>query len=205
MASFLTSLWESIFTPGPTPTLLIATNATFGALQVLLLVLLVTTQSIHFIILSILCGGLWYAINWFAAEVQAAKAKDTEEQAQGKDKKDKDKERRRRTSPEPGSDTETEEPRSTGTATAGKAERRKAPPKPVSAPAADVPSTSSSQEASAKAGASPQLLKPDMSDSSGKGMGDSDLLHRRRSLGDSSGYVSTDSEWEKVSEEEGKK
>ena len=54
MASFMTSLWESIFTPGPTPTLLIATNASFGALQLLLLVLLFSYASqSHFVVLSI--------------------------------------------------------------------------------------------------------------------------------------------------------
>lgn len=78
MAAFFSSLWESIFTPGPTPTLLIATNVTFGALQALLLALLVATRSIHFAILSFLCAGLWYSINWFAQELAAAKAKEAE-------------------------------------------------------------------------------------------------------------------------------
>lgn len=73
MASFVADLWESIFTPGPTPVLLQAANASFAALQVLLLILLYATYSIHFIILSVLCGGLWWAINWFAAELAAAK------------------------------------------------------------------------------------------------------------------------------------
>ncbi|WYZ34458.1 hypothetical protein EsH8_I_000734 [Colletotrichum jinshuiense] len=69
MATFIVNLWESIFTPGPTPTLLRATNATFAALQVLLAALLFATWSIHFAILSFLSGGLWYAINWFATEL----------------------------------------------------------------------------------------------------------------------------------------
>ncbi|PKS10557.1 hypothetical protein jhhlp_002311 [Lomentospora prolificans] len=70
MASFIQDLWESIFVAGPTPTLLKAANGTFAALQLLLAILLLTTQSIHFIILSILCGGLWWSINWFAAELK---------------------------------------------------------------------------------------------------------------------------------------
>lgn len=78
MGDFLTNLWESVLTPGATPTLLIATNAAFAALQMLLLALLVATYSIHFAILSVLCGGLWYSINWFAAELQAAQAKEEE-------------------------------------------------------------------------------------------------------------------------------
>jgi len=78
MANFLADLWESVFTPGPTPTLLIAANATFSALQLLLLALLAATWSIHFVVLSILCAGLWYSINWFATELAAATAKEAE-------------------------------------------------------------------------------------------------------------------------------
>lgn len=70
MASFVQNLWESIFTAGPTPALLVATNATFAALQFVLAGLLIATYSIHFVILSILCGGLWVAINWFARELK---------------------------------------------------------------------------------------------------------------------------------------
>ncbi|KAH9909164.1 ER protein Pkr1-domain-containing protein [Xylariomycetidae sp. FL2044] len=81
MASFFQDLWESIFTPGPTPTLLIATNVSFACLQVVLLALLIATYSIHFVILSFLCGGLWWAINWFAAELQAAQAKEAKEKS----------------------------------------------------------------------------------------------------------------------------
>lgn len=74
MADFLANLWSSIFTPGPTPTLLIATNATFFLLQTVLFALLVATYSIHFVILSLLCAGLWVSINWFASELQKAQA-----------------------------------------------------------------------------------------------------------------------------------
>lgn len=69
MADFFTRLWESVFVPGPTPTLLIATNASFAALELVLLVLLAATYSVHFLVLSILSGALWWAINWFAAEL----------------------------------------------------------------------------------------------------------------------------------------
>lgn len=71
MSQFFKDLWESIFTPGPTPSLLLATNVTFAALQVVLASLLLATHSIHFVILSVLCGSLWYAINWFARELHA--------------------------------------------------------------------------------------------------------------------------------------
>ncbi|CEJ86090.1 hypothetical protein VHEMI04006 [[Torrubiella] hemipterigena] len=75
MASFVVDLWESIFVPGPTPVLLQAANATFAALQLLLFILLCSTYSIHFVVLSVLSGGLWWSINWFAAELAAAKAR----------------------------------------------------------------------------------------------------------------------------------
>ncbi|KAK5016292.1 ER protein Pkr1-domain-containing protein [Cryomyces antarcticus] len=78
MSAFLENLWNSIFTPGATPTLLIATNATFAALQLVLFSLLIATYSIHFVVLSFLCGGLWWAINWFAAELAAAQQKEEE-------------------------------------------------------------------------------------------------------------------------------
>lgn len=73
VGTFFNDLFQSIFTPGPTPSLLIATNVSFACLQVVLLILLVATYSIHFLILSIISGGLWWAINWFVAEVNSFK------------------------------------------------------------------------------------------------------------------------------------
>lgn len=74
MGSFVEDLWSSIFTPGATPTLLVATNVTFAALQLLLFILLISTFSIHFFILSFLSGALWWSINWFARELKEAQA-----------------------------------------------------------------------------------------------------------------------------------
>lgn len=79
MSSFVMDLWESIFTPGPTPTILIATNVSFGALQVVLFALLLATSSVHFAALSVLCAGLWWAINWFARELAMAQARDADD------------------------------------------------------------------------------------------------------------------------------
>ncbi|KAI1749389.1 ER protein Pkr1-domain-containing protein [Xylaria castorea] len=81
MAGFVEQLWESIFTPGPTPSLLIATNVTFAALQLVLFALLIATYSVHFVALSLLSGGLWWAINWFATELNAAKAREEADRA----------------------------------------------------------------------------------------------------------------------------
>lgn len=87
MSSFVVDLWESIFTPGPTPTILRATNVSFAALQIVLLGLLFATYSVHFVVLSVLCAGLWWAINWFAAEVatiqREQKEKDEQDKRQG--------------------------------------------------------------------------------------------------------------------------
>lgn len=171
MASFLEELWGSIFTPGPTPTLLVATNAAFAALQLLLLALLIATYSLHFVVLSILCGGLWFSINWFATEIAK------EQQRAAKEKKEK--------SPEPdnASDTETE------TLPDPPAETVKAPAKSTA--------TSQSQKHERPKDTASTLLEPKLAESN-------EALRRRRSLGESSGYVSTDSEWEKISEGEEK-
>lgn len=174
MASFLEELWNSIFTPGPTPTLLVATNAAFAALQLLLLALLIATYSLHFLVLSALCGGLWYSINWFAAEI----AKEQKAQKDAEQKKEKSPE------PENASDTETESAVATGLSTAMK------PPPTIPSPRPPI-------EKPKDAGPAPTLLPPKSSDTS-------EAVRRRRSLGESSGYISTDSEWEKVSEGEEK-
>ena len=158
MASFIEDLWSSVFTPGPTPSLLIATNATFAALQFLLLILLIATYSIHFLILSVLSGGLWYSINWFAREMQAEAAKNESMTQKAREK-----------SLDPDSETETE----TNTAPIA----RKSAPNPA------------------------QKLSSSLDPSTAQPGG---ILRKRRSLGDSSDYVSTDSEWEKVSEGEEK-
>lgn len=91
MADFMTNLWTSIFTPGPTPTLLVATNVTFAALLAVLLALLFMTYSIHFVILSVIAAGLWVSINWFAGEVLRVRAEEEEaERAAGTDEKEKE-------------------------------------------------------------------------------------------------------------------
>ena len=119
MASFLTDLWESIFTPGPTPPLLRAANASFAALQLVLAGMLYLTGSLHCVVLSVLCAGLWWAVNWFAAELAVAQReqKRRDEQAQqGRDAQNaddddderKDKRRRGGGGVDDSSDTEVE-------------------------------------------------------------------------------------------------
>jgi len=181
----MTNLWNSVFTPGTTPTLLVATNASFAALQVLLLALLAATQSIHFVILSILCGGLWYSINWFAVEVQIAKAQEAEAESNkkrdGKKKKDwrKDGEVEDSADDE-GEDTEVDEVRGLRTdvskdeGTAGRARTQLVDAKSSGIEALE-------RQASVGAGLSARQARGDD--------------------GDRSGEISTDSEWEKVSQD----
>ncbi|CAH0049927.1 unnamed protein product [Clonostachys solani] len=93
MSAFFVELWESIFTPGPTPTILRATNVTFAALQLVLLLMLAATHSIHCVVLSVLCAGLWWSVNWFAAELWAVQES---ERAREEKEGGADKEKRRR-------------------------------------------------------------------------------------------------------------
>lgn len=160
MASFVDELWSSIFTPGPTPTLLVATNVTFAALQLVLFTLLLATHSLHFVALSLLCAGLWYSINWFAQEVRAAQLAQEAEAAEAKDKPHSESaarssDRKKDSGVDSASETETER-------LAGKH--------------------------AAVATGSGRLGQPT----------ERDPTKRPSAGGDSSGYGSTDSEWEKV-------
>ncbi|KAI9757411.1 MAG: SMK killer toxin resistance protein [Lichina confinis] len=154
MASFLTELGNSIFTPGPNQTLVVATNASFASLQVVLAILLLVTHSVHFVVLSVLCAGLWWAINWFARELEMAK--ETNKASDGSGELPIEPQGDRALTEE--EDTETER---------------------------DAPSASWSSdrpEAARRARTPP------------------DMLRQRRSVRDTAGEVSTEDEWEKVSE-----
>ncbi|KAL6694960.1 ER protein Pkr1 domain-containing protein [Trichoderma pleuroticola] len=162
MSSFFVELWEGIFTPGPTPTILKATNITFAALQIVLLSLLFATYSAHFVVLSVLCGGLWWSINWFARELRIA-------QAAEEDKKKQQKQKLKAPAvageASGSSDTEVE----------GRVTRRSARNKKSSAPAA------------AAADVEPVEKKGEL---------------KQRPLTESVSSVSTEDEWERVSENE---
>jgi len=64
MSSFATSLWDSIFTPGPTPVLIKAMNISFFALLALLIPLTYFTRNIHVFFLTLLSMSLWVAMQW---------------------------------------------------------------------------------------------------------------------------------------------
>lgn len=191
MPSFIENLWLSIFTPGPTPTLLVAANASFAALQALFLAMLVATHSIHFIILSCLSGGLWWAINWFAAEIRAAQAKEEEakriREARRGEKSAKGMENEEEAM-DSGDDTEIEGEGQAGQANKSvrierpdEARAREETPKPEMGGGGPTAASTTG----AKVGLSPLV---------------DDALKKRKGLGESTGDLSTDSEWEKLSE-----
>ncbi|KAA8644202.1 hypothetical protein EYZ11_004682 [Aspergillus tanneri] len=171
MGSFVEELWSSIFTPGPTPTLLVATNATFAALQLVLFALLLTTYSIHFVVLSLLSASLWWSINWFAREVRQVQAAEAEKERSAReiptDVKDKHDGNRKTPGSLDSTDSDTE--------TESITEYNRSPdPSGSALRSTPVPTTLQPAEASGE-------------------------IRKRLSVGgDSSGYVSTDSEWEKV-------
>ncbi|KAL5120353.1 hypothetical protein ACEQ8H_001643 [Pleosporales sp. CAS-2024a] len=183
MAAFLEELWESIFTPGTTPTLLVATNASFAALQVLLLAMLLATHSMHFFILSFLCGGLWWAINWFAAEMRAAQAK--EEEA----RRIREARRRSGQGAEGAEGDDAGEGMDSGDDT--EVDNDVDAPKPPPTAVVERPRDPTPQ-ASGGRGAATSLAR--LADGA---------LKQRKGLGESTGDVSTDSEWEKLSEDAG--
>lgn len=207
MASFAEKLWESIFTPGPTPTLLVATNASFAALQLLLFAMLLATYSIHFFILSFLCGGLWWAINWFAAEIRAAQAKEEEAKRIRE---------ARRGSGKSGKGGDDGEAMDTGDDTEVDTEVDLQKERPMQARASkresqstvlvDRPSERSGREgtpqASAGATGGPAAASTTGATTRLAPLVD-DAVKKRKGLGESTGDLSTDSEWEKLSEDAG--
>ncbi|KAK7205897.1 ER protein Pkr1-domain-containing protein [Myxozyma melibiosi] len=73
MSQFFGDLWESIFTPGTTPTLVKATHYSFAALVVTLVTLCVSTLNKHFFFLTAIALGLWAGITWFITELEKLK------------------------------------------------------------------------------------------------------------------------------------
>lgn len=175
MKTFVKDLWTSIFTPGPTPTLLFATNVSFAALQFVLFALLLATYSIHFIILSFLCGALWLSINWFAQEIRELQAAEAGKETPGEKQHAGGTTRLAGTTRPPGAVDTTESETETETLTRSRA----------SMPGRLPGSTARSTAASAS-------LQEDVRRRPNSSM-----------AGDSSGYGSTDSEWEKVDDNKG--
>jgi hypothetical protein len=197
MADFLSNLWSSVFTPGTTPTLLVATNVTFGALQALLVGLLFATSSIHFAILSVLCAGLWWSINWFATELRAAQAKEDEAEKLRKRKKGESDWKSRGevndSADDEGEDTEVEE---TGRTAGLKESTGSLPTEP---PEEDIRVRQEIHEAMGSIGS--QMQSSGLSTSTEQASGGAEVRQRQVEEVDRSGEISTDSEWEKISQD----
>lgn len=65
MAGFVTDLWESIFTPGVTPSLLKATYGAFIMLFAVLSILLFFTRNIHVLALLVISFCLLASLLWY--------------------------------------------------------------------------------------------------------------------------------------------
>ncbi|CUS22872.1 LAQU0S07e02036g1_1 [Lachancea quebecensis] len=87
MANFFEELWKSIFTPGASPQLIIATHVSFFLLTSCLGWLIYWTKNIHFIMLLIISTLLWITVTWFISELKLAQIKDNEELAKSQEKK----------------------------------------------------------------------------------------------------------------------
>lgn len=92
MTSFFSGLWNSIFQPGASPQLILATHVSFIALLLTLSWLIyVTKGNIHFIALFIIAILLWLSIIWFIQELKNVRLMTNEElKNQGNQDKDKD-------------------------------------------------------------------------------------------------------------------
>lgn len=67
---FANDLWKSILTPGVTPVLVQATHFSFASLIIVLIFMLVSTKSLHFVALLLIASGLWASITWFVSEIR---------------------------------------------------------------------------------------------------------------------------------------
>lgn len=72
MLGFFEDLWQSVFTPGATPTLVLATHTTFAVLVTLLTIFAFLHPSIHIVNLLVLSTLLWGTLTWFIAELKKA-------------------------------------------------------------------------------------------------------------------------------------
>lgn len=80
MANFFVALWESIFQPGTTPQLIIATHVSFFALLCTLAWLIYATSgNIHFYALFAIASCLWIAVIWFIQELNSANLMDNKQ------------------------------------------------------------------------------------------------------------------------------
>ena len=143
--------------------------------------MLIATRSLHFVALSCICGGLWWSINWFAAELKAAQG--VEEEA-----------RRLRRDGKEGNDGEGDQgEEQEETAASAATLKQKPKEKRVRMESQSTVFVDRPEESAEGASSSLAPVEEEVSKRRGTGMGES------------TGDLSTDSEWEKLSEEEGER
>lgn len=208
-AKFFEDLWESIFTAGPTPTLLIATNASFGALQLLFFALFYATYSIHFVILSFLTGGLWYGINWFAKEIQIAQKAEEEAKRIRAERRESQKETgdgEQADNEDTGDDTEVDAKEEVQEQSGGLAKKEKRAPRPETQSTVFVERPTEREQTPQAVPANASGGGPAGASTTGAStrlapLVDDALKKRKGGLDQSTGDLSTDSEWDKLSED----
>lgn len=78
--SFFVELWNSVFQPGVTPQLIVATHVSFTALLLTLSWLIYATKgNIHFIALTTIALLLWITVIWFIQELKNVKLMSNDE------------------------------------------------------------------------------------------------------------------------------
>lgn len=77
--SFFVSLWQSIFEPGTSPQLVVATHISFTALLLSLVWLIYSTGIIHFYVLFAIAALLWLTVIWFIQELKQVQLKSNNE------------------------------------------------------------------------------------------------------------------------------
>jgi len=212
MPSFFEELWLSVFEPGPTPTLLIATNASFAALQALFFALFIATYSVHFVILSFLTAGLWYAINWFATEVKAAQVVEEEAKRIREARREKEKDKTRTGDEVEAMDTgdDTEVDAEVEEKFRPKPSPRAPRPETQSTVFVERPSEKRERERERERESTPmQTISEPVGASTTTGAATTlaplvdDTQKKRKGMGESTGDISTDSEWDKLSQDSG--
>lgn len=86
MASFFVALWESIFQPGTSPQLIVATHVSFALLLCVLGSQIYLTKNIHFIALAVIAALLWVTVTWFIYELNRVKLQSNEDIARAQEK-----------------------------------------------------------------------------------------------------------------------
>ncbi|QLQ78094.1 hypothetical protein HG537_0A03410 [Torulaspora globosa] len=80
MTSFFVALWESIFQPGTTPQLVVATHVSFIALLTTLVwQIYATNGNFHFYALFFIALCLWVSVMWFIRELKSVDLKNNEQ------------------------------------------------------------------------------------------------------------------------------